>query len=55
MTMDDLRKQLERQMLIEQVQRQEIGSKLTITEAEAHQYYDRHPRGVHRPGFDHAP
>lgn len=44
MTMDDLRKQLERQMLIEQVQRQEIGSKLTITEAESHLYYDRHPQ-----------
>jgi peptidyl-prolyl cis-trans isomerase SurA len=37
MTMDDLRNQLERQMLIEQVQRQEVGSKLTITEAEARQ------------------
>jgi peptidyl-prolyl cis-trans isomerase SurA len=44
MTMDDLRKQLERQMLIEQVQRQEVGSKLTITEAESHLYYDRHPQ-----------
>ncbi len=44
MTMDDLRKQLERQMLIEQVQRQEVGSKLTITEAEARQYYERHPQ-----------
>ena len=43
MTMDDLRKQLERQMLIEQVQRQEIGSKLSITEEEARQYYARHP------------
>jgi peptidyl-prolyl cis-trans isomerase SurA len=43
MTMDDLRQQLERQMMIEQVQRQEVGSKLTITEAEAHQYYDLHP------------
>ncbi|HTI38293.1 MAG TPA: peptidyl-prolyl cis-trans isomerase [Vicinamibacterales bacterium] len=43
MTMDDLRNQLERQMLIEQVQRQEIGSKLTITEEEAHQYYENHP------------
>src|SRR5262245_4821 len=43
MTMDDLRKQLERQMLIEQVQRQEVGSKLTITEEEARQYYARHP------------
>jgi peptidyl-prolyl cis-trans isomerase SurA len=44
MTMDDLRRSLERQMLIEQVQRQEVGSKLTITEAEAHQYYERHPQ-----------
>jgi parvulin-like peptidyl-prolyl isomerase len=43
MTMDDLRKQLERQMLIEQVQRQEVGSKLTITEEEARQYYALHP------------
>ena len=43
MTMEDLRKQLERQMLIEQVQRQEVGSKLTITEEEARQYYARHP------------
>ena len=43
MTMDDLRKQLERQMLIEQVQRQEVGSKLTITEEDARQYYATHP------------
>jgi peptidyl-prolyl cis-trans isomerase SurA len=50
MTMEDLRKQLERQMLIEQVQRQEVGSKLTITEAEAQQYYDRHPQEFTDPG-----
>src|SRR5262245_28898554 len=43
MTMDDLRKSLERQMLIDQVQRQEVGSKLNITEEEARQYYARHP------------
>jgi len=43
MSMDDLRKQLERQMLVEQVQRQEIGSKLTITEEEARQFYAKHP------------
>jgi peptidyl-prolyl cis-trans isomerase SurA len=43
MSMDDLRKQLERQMLIDQVRRQEIGSKLTITEEEARQYYAKHP------------
>jgi len=43
MTMDDLRRSLEKQMIIEQVQRQEVGSKLTITEEEARQYYARHP------------
>ena len=42
MTMDELRKSLERQMQIEQVQRQEIGSKLSITEEEARQYYAKH-------------
>jgi peptidyl-prolyl cis-trans isomerase SurA len=49
MTMDDLRKQLERQMLIEQVQRQEVGSKLTITEEEARQYYAKHPEEFSEP------
>jgi peptidyl-prolyl cis-trans isomerase SurA len=49
MTMDDLRHQMERRMLIEQVQRQEVGSKLTITEAEAHQYYDQHPAEFTEP------
>ena len=49
MTMDDLRRQLERQMVIEQVQRQEIGSKLTITEEEARQYYARHPEDFTEP------
>src|SRR5215831_2924592 len=43
MTMEDLRKNLERNMLIEQVQRQEVGSKLNITEEEARQYYAKHP------------
>jgi peptidyl-prolyl cis-trans isomerase SurA len=49
MTIDDLRKQLERQMLIEQVQRQEVGSKLTITEEEARQYYASHPQDFTEP------
>jgi peptidyl-prolyl cis-trans isomerase SurA len=49
MTMEDLRKQLERQMLIEQVQRQEIGSKLSITEEEARQYHARHPEEFTEP------
>ena len=43
MTLDDLRKSLEKQMLVEQVQRQEVGSKLNITEEEARQYYARYP------------
>jgi len=49
MSMDDLRRQLERQMVIEQVQRQEVGSKLTITEEEARQYYARHPEDFTEP------
>jgi peptidyl-prolyl cis-trans isomerase SurA len=51
MTMDDLRKQLERQMLVDQVQRQEIGSKLSITEEEARQYYAKHPEEFTDPAF----
>lgn len=49
MTMEDLRRQLEKQMLIEQVQRQEVGSKLNITEEEARQYYARHPEEFTEP------
>ena len=54
MTLEDLRKQLERQMLIEQVQRQEVGSKLNITEEEARQYLRAASRRVHRVVVDHA-
>ena len=54
MTMDDLRKQLERQMLIEQVQRQEVGSKLSITEEEARQYYAKHPEEFTDSAVGHA-
>lgn len=49
MTLDDLRKQLERRMLIEQVQQQEVGSKLNITEEEARQYYEKHPNDFSDP------
>lgn len=42
MTLDDLRKNVERQFLISQVQREEVGSKLSITEQEARQYYLTH-------------
>lgn len=42
MTVDDLRKNVERQFLISQVQREEVGAKLSITEEEARQYYLTH-------------
>jgi peptidyl-prolyl cis-trans isomerase SurA len=42
MTIDDLRKNVERQFLVGQVQRDEVGSKLSITEEEARQYYLAH-------------
>lgn len=42
MTIDDLRKNVERQMLIQRVQQDEVGSKLSITEEEARQYYLSH-------------
>jgi len=42
MTLDDLRKNVEKQFLVSQVQRDEVGSKLTITEEEARQYYLMH-------------
>ena len=44
MTIDDLRKNVEKQFMISQVQREEVGSKLTITEEEARQYYTSHPQ-----------
>src|SRR5215217_8460353 len=49
MTVDDLRKNVERQFMISQVQREEVGSKLTITEEEARQYYLGHPQEFTEP------
>jgi peptidyl-prolyl cis-trans isomerase SurA len=40
MTMQDLRKQLERTMIIQRVQQTEIMSKLQVTDAELKMYYD---------------
>ena len=42
MTLDDLRRNVERQFLRSRVQQDEIGSKLAITEEEARQYYLAH-------------
>ena len=55
MTIDDLRKNVERQFMISQVQREEVGSKLTITEEEARQYYASASAGVRHAGQRHAP
>lgn len=43
MTIEELRRNVERQMLISRVQQDEVGSKLQITEEEARQYYLAHP------------
>lgn len=42
MTVDDLRKNVEKQFIVSNVQRDEVGSKLSITEEEARQYYLAH-------------
>jgi peptidyl-prolyl cis-trans isomerase SurA len=49
MTMDELRKNIEKQMLISRVQQDEVGSKLQINEEEAHQYYLTHQREFAEP------
>jgi parvulin-like peptidyl-prolyl isomerase len=42
MTMADLRKQLERTMIVQRVQQTEVMSKLQVTDAELKMYYDSH-------------
>ena len=42
MTLLDLRKQLEKNMLETRVQQNEVVAKITVTEDEAHAYYDAH-------------
>jgi peptidyl-prolyl cis-trans isomerase SurA len=49
MTIADLRRNVERQFLIQEVQRSEIGSKLQITEEEARQYYLTHQHEFVQP------
>jgi peptidyl-prolyl cis-trans isomerase SurA len=49
MTIDDLRKNVEKQFLVSQVQRDEVGSKLSITEEEARQYYLTHKNEFAEP------
>ena len=49
MTIDDLRQQVERSFMITQVQRDEVGSKLSITEEEARLYYRARPQEFTEP------
>jgi len=42
MTMADLRKQLERTMMVQQVQQQEVMQKLQVTDSELKAYYEAH-------------
>lgn len=49
MTVEDLRKNVEKQFLVGQVQRDEVGSKLSITEEEARQYYTLHKEEFGQP------
>lgn len=49
MTVEDLRKNVEKQFLVGQVQRDEVGSKLSITEEEARQYYSLHKEEFAQP------
>jgi peptidyl-prolyl cis-trans isomerase SurA len=43
MTLEQFRRVFERQVLTQQVMRQEIGTKITLTEQEAKEYYAAHP------------
>lgn len=49
MTLDELRKNFERQVLIYRVQQDEVGSRLSITEEEARQYYLAHTQEFAQP------
>src|SRR5688572_31833282 len=49
MTMADLRKNLERQMLTSEVQRREVMDKISVTEDEARVYYEGHQQDFTSP------
>ncbi len=55
MTMDDLRRNFERQVTVYRVQQDEVGQKLQITEEEARQVLSFAPVGVRRTRNGHAP
>lgn len=44
LTMEEFRRQIERQLLINRVQQTEVAPKLSVTEEEAKRYYEAHPQ-----------
>src|ERR687885_175795 len=49
MTMADLRRNLERQMFVSQVQQRDIADKISVTEDEAKAYYEAHKQEFTTP------
>jgi parvulin-like peptidyl-prolyl isomerase len=49
MTMTDLRRQLERQMLVSRVQQVDVVEKISVTEDEARAYYEQHKQDFTTP------
>ena len=49
MTISDIRRNVEKQFLLQQVQNEEFGGKLQITEEEARQYYQANPKEFVEP------
>ena len=54
MALTDIRRNVEKQFLLQQVQTEEFGGKLQITEEEARQYLPGEPERVHRARYRHA-
>jgi peptidyl-prolyl cis-trans isomerase SurA len=50
MTMDDLRRNLEKQMIISRVQSNEVMGKVGISDEEARKYYEEHKEEFTKPG-----
>jgi peptidyl-prolyl cis-trans isomerase SurA len=49
MTISDIRRNVEKQFLLQQVQTEEFGGKLQLTEQEVRQYYDANPKEFVEP------
>ena len=54
LTLEDLRKQLERQMLISRVQQVEVQAKIAVSEDEVKQFYETSKEIIHDPAATHA-